>query len=122
MSHFSFSLSHTLIVFLFIFIRAAPPQAETLTCVFLTMTEWISYFRSLFLLKLFPQGRMTLCLCFSSLLKAEWPLFSVFTSLQFSACPTRLNQVSSRDVASLHQLFIKSKADFVGLDKLINEL
>ena len=115
MSLFSFSLSHTLTVFLSIFTWTAPPQAKALTCVFLTMAEWLSYFSSLFLHQLFPQGRMTLYLCFSSLLKAEWYLFSFFSSLQFSACSTCLSQVSLRDMASLHQLCIKPKVDFVGL-------
>ena len=111
---------HTLSLFLSIFTRTASLHAGTFTWIFLTMTEWLSYFGSL--TSAFPQDLMTLCLCFSPLLKAEWSLFSFFSSLQFSACPTRLSQVSLRDMASLHQLVIKSKADFVGLDKLINEV
>ena len=133
MSHFSFSLSHTLIVFLFIFIvcnlnkekcliffftlshshcvslyfftRIAPPQVEALTCVSLIMSEWLSCFSSLF--QLSTQGRMA---------------FASFFSFS-STCPTHLLSFASllikrgQTFPCMLSFALNQKTDFVGLEK-----
>ena len=89
---FSFSLSHTLTVFLSIFWTAPPVEALSFLCfaLFGTYTQW-------------PR----MALYFSSTHKAEWPLFSFFSSLSVLACLTRLSHCPRKWHANFGTLLIK---------------
>ena len=108
MSLFSFSLTHTLAVSLYFFTRTAPPQAEALTCVSLTMAEWLSF-------------------CFSYSLKCvflfhtHWPNGLSFLFLLFSsACLTHLLSFCIKPKADFGTLLIE-KSDLSMLWSLPKE-
>ena len=90
MSHFSFSLSHTLTMFLSIFQTAPPAEALSFLC--------------LLSLKLSPKWPRR-ALCFSSAHnKAEWPLLSFFfccVSFNMSHTPKSLPKEMAADFGAL---------------------
>ena len=117
---FSFSLTHTLTVSLYFFTRTAPPQAEALTCVCLTMAERLSCFSS-------PLKCVSLC-------HTHWPngfFFFLFFFFSVSHTPKSLPKEWHADFGSFASLLIKrsqtfpcmlsfalnQKTDFVGLEK-----
>ena len=94
---FSFSLTHTLTVSLYFFTRTAPPQAEALTCVSLTMAEWLSF--------CFNYSLKCVFLCHT-----HWPNGLSFLFLLFSsACLTHLLSFALNQKLTLEHFWLRSQ-------------
>ena len=84
MSPFSFSLSHSLCFSLFFGLHLQLKLSLFCVLLSLELTQW-------------PR----MALCFSSAHRAEWPLFSFFSSMSVSACLTRLSHCPRKWLADL---------------------